>query len=104
VISTSSIPKQTILCIDNDEVMLRWKRRSGRVWLRSSQRSVTEQALRLVIMRQCDAVLLDYEIPGDERIRSGVRNKAPQVGASRHHGVRQRSNSKEDDHGRRVHT
>jgi DNA-binding response OmpR family regulator len=43
--------------------MLRWKRRSGRVWLRSSQRSVTEQALRLVIMCHCDAVLLDYEMP-----------------------------------------
>jgi len=50
VISTSSIPKQTILCFDNEEVMLRRKMRSGRVWLRSSQRSVTERALRLVIM------------------------------------------------------
>jgi CheY-like chemotaxis protein len=63
VISTSSIPKQTILCIDNDEFMLRWKRRSGRVWPRRSQRSVTEQALRLVITYQCDAVLPDYEMP-----------------------------------------
>jgi CheY-like chemotaxis protein len=63
VISTSSIPKQTICALIMMRLCCAGEGVAGRVWLRSSQRSVTEQALRLVIMCQCDAVLLDYEMP-----------------------------------------
>jgi hypothetical protein len=104
VISTSSIPKQTILCIDNDEVMLRYEkaqRESLATQFSAQCHGASAQACDYVSVRRSAPRLRDTR---DQRIRSGVRNKAPQIGASRHHGIRQRSYSKEVDHGRRVHT
>jgi CheY-like chemotaxis protein len=64
VISSYPAPKQTILCIDNDEVMLRYEKtlleRSGYVVLSAVS---AEQGLRLATICKCDAVLLDYDMP-----------------------------------------
>jgi CheY-like chemotaxis protein len=64
VISTYPTPKQTILCIDNDEVMLRYEKtlleRSGYAVLSAVS---AEQGLRLATICKCDAVLLDYDMP-----------------------------------------
>jgi CheY-like chemotaxis protein len=57
--------KKTILCIDDDEAMLRYEKalleRSGYAVLTAASGL---QALRLVTMCRCDAVLLDFEMPG----------------------------------------
>ena len=59
-----SRPKRTILCIDDDEAILRFEKmlleRSGYAVLSAAS---AQQGLRLVTMCQCDAVLLDYEMP-----------------------------------------
>ena len=64
MISTYPTPKQTILCIDNDEVMLRYEKtlleRSGYTVLSAVS---AEQGLRLATICKCDAVLLDYDMP-----------------------------------------
>ncbi len=64
MISTYPTPKQTILCIDNDEVMLRYEKtlleRSGYVVLSAVS---AEQGVRLATICKCDAVLLDYDMP-----------------------------------------
>jgi len=61
----STYAKKTILCIDDDEAMLRYERalleKSGYAVLTAASGS---QALRLVAMCKCDAVLLDFEMPG----------------------------------------
>jgi CheY-like chemotaxis protein len=63
--SAYPIAKRIILCIDNDESMLRYEKalleRSGYSVLTAES---AQQGLRLVTMCQCDAVLLDYEMPG----------------------------------------
>jgi CheY-like chemotaxis protein len=57
--------RRTILCIDDDEVILRYEKmlleRSGYAVLAAAS---AQQGLRLVTMCKCDAVLLDYEMPG----------------------------------------
>jgi CheY-like chemotaxis protein len=57
--------KRTILCIDDDEAILRYEKmlleRAGYAVLLASS---AEQGLRLVTMCKCDAVLIDYEMPG----------------------------------------
>ena len=62
-ISISS--KRIILCIDDDEAILRYEKalleRSGYEVLCASS---AQQGLRLATMCRCDAVLLDYEMPG----------------------------------------
>jgi len=64
VISTYPIPKRTILCIDDDDAILRYEKalleRSGYGVLTAAS---ARQGLRLVTMCKCDAVLLDYEMP-----------------------------------------
>ena len=64
MISTYPTSKQTILCIDNDEVMLRYEKtlleRSGYAVLSAVS---AEQGLRLATICKCDAVLLDYDMP-----------------------------------------
>lgn len=64
MISTYPSPEQTILCIDNDEVMLRYEKtlleRSGYAVLSAVS---AEQGLRLATICKCDAVLLDYDMP-----------------------------------------
>ena len=58
-------PKKVILCIDDDEAILRYEtallERHGYDVLTATS---GEQGLRLVAMCHCDAVLLDYEMPG----------------------------------------
>jgi CheY-like chemotaxis protein len=82
VISTLPIPKQTILCVDNDEVMLRYEKalleRSGYAVLSAVS---AEQALRLVIMCKCDAVLLDYEMPvmNGYEVASEIKRLRPEL-------------------------
>ena len=57
--------KRTILCIDDDEAVLCYERalleRSGYAVLTTTS---AEQGLRLVTTRHCDAVLVDFEMPG----------------------------------------
>jgi CheY-like chemotaxis protein len=64
VISTSPTPKRTILCIDDDDAILRYEKalleRSGYAVLTAAS---AQQGLRLATMCRCDAVLLDYEMP-----------------------------------------
>jgi two-component system response regulator CpxR len=61
----SPYPKRTVLCIDDDQAILRYEKmlleRSGYAVLAASS---AQQALRLAAMCRCDAVLLDYEMPG----------------------------------------
>jgi CheY-like chemotaxis protein len=63
--STYQPSKSTILCIDDDDAILRYEKalleRSGYAVLTAAS---TQQGLRLVTMCNCDAVLLDYEMPG----------------------------------------
>jgi CheY-like chemotaxis protein len=65
LISPYPFSKRTILCIDDDEAILRYEKalleRSGYAVLAAAS---AQQGLRLVTMCKCDAVLLDYEIPG----------------------------------------
>ena len=63
--STYSPSKRTILCIDDDDAILFYEK----ALLESSGYAVitaasAQQGLRLVSMCKCDAVLLDYEMPG----------------------------------------
>jgi CheY-like chemotaxis protein len=64
MISTYPNPRRTILCIDDDEAILRYEKalleRSGYAVLTAAS---AQQGLRLVTMCKCDAVLLDYEMP-----------------------------------------
>jgi two-component system, OmpR family, response regulator CpxR len=64
LISISPTPKRTILCIDDDDAILRYEKalleRSGYAVLTAAS---ARQGLRLVTMCKCDAVLLDYEMP-----------------------------------------
>ena len=63
--STDPISKRTVLCIDDDEAVLRYEKalleRSGYAVITASS---AQQGLRLATMCKCDAVLLDYEMPG----------------------------------------
>jgi CheY-like chemotaxis protein len=65
VISTYPALKKTILCIDDDEAILRYEKalleKSGYAVLTATSGL---QALRLVTMCKCDIVLLDFEMPG----------------------------------------
>jgi CheY-like chemotaxis protein len=57
--------KRTILCIDDDMAILRYEKalleKSGYAVLSAVS---AQQGLRLATMCKCDAVLLDYEMPG----------------------------------------
>ncbi len=65
MIPTDPISKQTILCIDDDDSILRYERalleRSGYAVLTAAS---AQQGLMLAIARNVDAVLLDYEMAG----------------------------------------
>ena len=64
---TSTYPpsKRTILCIDDDDAILFYEKalleRSGYAVITAAS---AQQGLRLASMCKCDAVLLDYEMPG----------------------------------------
>jgi len=57
--------KRTILCIDDDDAILRYEKmlleKHGYAVITAAS---AQQGLRLVTMCECDAVLLDYEMPG----------------------------------------
>jgi DNA-binding response OmpR family regulator len=56
---------QTILCIDDDEAILRYEKALlETVGFAVLKAASAEQGLRLVTMCECDAVLLDYDMPG----------------------------------------
>jgi CheY-like chemotaxis protein len=63
LISTHPASKQLILCIADDQAILRYEQalleRSGYAVLTAAS---AQQALRLVTMCKCDAVLLEYEM------------------------------------------
>ena len=63
--STQPPLKRTILCIDDDDAILFYEKalleRSGYAVITAAS---ALQALRLLTMCHCDAVLLDYEMPG----------------------------------------
>ncbi len=74
--------KRTILCIDDDEAVLRYEKalleRSGYTVLAASS---AQQGLRLATMCKCDAVLLDYEMPGmnGHQIASEIKRVRPEL-------------------------
>ncbi len=65
MISAYPTSKRTILCIADDEAILSYEKalleRSGYAVLTAVS---AQQGLGLVTMCECDAVLLDYEMPG----------------------------------------
>jgi len=65
VIPAYPASKRVILCIDDDAAILYYEKalleRSGYSVLTATS---AQQGLRLVTMCKCDAVLLDYEMPG----------------------------------------
>ena len=65
MIPTYPAAKRTILCIDDDEAILCYERAllegSGYTVLTAES---AEQGLRLVTTCSCDAVLVDFEMPG----------------------------------------
>jgi CheY-like chemotaxis protein len=82
VISTYPVSKRLILCIAHDQAILRYEQalleRSGYAVLTAMS---AEQALRLVTMCECDAVLLDYEMPvvGGYEVASQIKNVSPDL-------------------------
>lgn len=78
----SRVPLQTILCIDDDDAILRFEKllleRSGYTVLTASS---ARQGLRLVSMCECDVVLLDYEIPvmNGHEIAAEIKRVQPKV-------------------------
>lgn len=63
--SAYKVSKRVILCVDDDAAILGYEK----LLLETSGYAVltalsAQQALRLVTMCKCDAVLLDYEMPG----------------------------------------
>jgi signal transduction histidine kinase/DNA-binding response OmpR family regulator len=65
MISSSPISKRIILCIDDNQAILRYEKallqNAGYAVITAES---AQQGLSLVTMCECDAVLLDYEMPG----------------------------------------
>ena len=81
--SADSHANKIILCIDDNEAVLQYEQalleRSGYSVITAAS---ADQALRLVTMSNCHAVLLDYEMPemkGDE-IALEIRRVRPGLG------------------------
>ena len=78
----TSLPKKVILCIDDDDAILRYEKalleRHGYDVLTASS---GEQGLRLMAMCHCDAVLLDYEMPGmkGHEVASEIKLRRPDL-------------------------
>jgi len=82
MIPTYPPSEKLILCIDDDETILRYEK----ALLERSRYSVltatsARQALRLVTMRRCDAVILDYEMLGmnGQDLASEIRLIRPEL-------------------------
>jgi DNA-binding response OmpR family regulator len=73
--------KKIILCIDDDPTILRYEKalleRSGYSVFTASS---APQALRLATMCKCDAVILDYEMPGmnGQDLATEIRRTRPE--------------------------
>jgi len=82
MISTDLPSKRTILCVDDDDSILRYEKalleRSGYVVFTATS---AKQALRLLTMCKCDAAILDYEMPGmnGQDLASEVRLIRPEL-------------------------
>lgn len=74
--------QKVILCIDDDDSILRYERtlleRSGYLVLTTTS---AERGLRLATTCACDAVLLDYAMPGmnGHQVASEIKLKRPEV-------------------------
>ena len=74
--------KKVILCIDDDDSILRYEtallERSGYAVLTAAS---GQEGLRLATTRHCDAVLLDYEMPdmNGHAVASAIRLKKPEL-------------------------
>jgi len=75
-------PRKVILCIDYDDAILRYEKalleRNGYDVLTAQS---GEQGLRLLAMCHCDAVLLDYEMPGmkGHEVASEIKLRRPDL-------------------------
>jgi two-component system response regulator CpxR len=79
---TYRAPQRTILCITDDEAILRYEKalleKSGYSVLTASSK---EQGLNLVATCHCDAVLLDYEMLGinGHQVASEIKRVKPEL-------------------------
>jgi two-component system, OmpR family, response regulator CpxR len=75
-------PKRTILCIDDDNAILRYERSllesSGYMVLTSAS---AQQGLRLALMSQLDAVVLDYHMPemNGHEVAAAIKKRRPEI-------------------------
>jgi CheY-like chemotaxis protein len=82
MISAYTPSKRTILCIDDDEAILRYEKalleKSGYAVLVAAS---AQQGLRLATMCKCDAVILDYEMPGmnGHEVASEIKRIRPEL-------------------------
>jgi CheY-like chemotaxis protein len=82
VISTDPTTKRIVLCIDDDEAILRYEKalleRSGYAVLTAAS---AQQGLRLATMCKCDAVLVDYEMPGmnGDEVALAIKRLRPEL-------------------------
>ncbi len=78
----TSAAKKVILCIDDDDAILHYEKalleRHGYHVLTASS---GEQGLRLAAMCHCDAVLLDYDMPGmkGHEVASEIKLRRPDL-------------------------
>jgi len=82
VIPTDPTTKRIILCIDDDEAILSYEKalleRSGYAVLTASS---PQRGLRLAATCKCDAVLLDYEMPGmnGDEVALAIKRLRPEL-------------------------
>ncbi|HEY6339293.1 MAG TPA: response regulator [Candidatus Sulfotelmatobacter sp.] len=78
----STDPRRIVLCIDDDEGVLGYEKalleRSGYEVLCASS---AEQGLRLATMCKCDAVLVDYNMPGmnGDQVAVAIKRVRPEL-------------------------
>lgn len=82
MIPTDPTTKRIILCIDDDEAILSYEKalleRSGYAVLTASS---PQKGLRLATTGKCDAVLLDYEMPGmnGDQVALAIKRLRPEL-------------------------
>ena len=82
MIPTDPTTKRIILCIDDDEAILSYEKalleRSGYAVLTASS---PQKGLRLATTCKCDAVLLDYEMPGmnGDEVALAIKRLRPEL-------------------------
>ena len=82
MIPTDPTTKRIILCIDDDEAILSYEKalleRSGYAVLTASS---PQKGLRLATTCNCDAVLLDYEMPGmnGDEVAIAIKRLRPEL-------------------------